>query len=267
MGSLLIDGSLHNIAGLTIVSKVDQKVFKTYKMRSKPKEIVFHESVSPTLSQTETVLKRKSLGVHLAIDYDGVVYQYCDLGKEFSIHGGFHSYRSVGIEVINSYYAERLPANSSKEVLYNQGWVHKKDYVIPTKAQLEASYLLTKYLTSTPSLHIPPVWPGHKEGRLFMSRLAEASYTKDKSTHREGIFAHNYWKHADGSFPVAYAFIRMKSDFDSDKTYSELIARCNNISKRNLSIDVSDISVGQQKSNKTAKLSKRQAPNIIFTFD
>ena len=266
MGSLLIDGSLHDVGGITVVSKVDQKIFKTYKMRKSPKEIVFHESVSATLNATETVLKAKSLGVHLAIDYDGTVYQYCDLRREFSVHGGFHSYRSVGIEVINSYYADRLPAGSAKEVLQNQGWVHKKDYVIPTKEQLEAGYLLTQYLTSNSPLSIPLKWPAHKKGRLFMSRLPEAKYTKDKRTHKEGVFAHNYWGHADGSFPVAYAFIRMESDFDANKTYDELIARCNNISRRDLSINVSDISVGQAKSNKTASLLKRQDPNIIFNF-
>jgi hypothetical protein len=269
MGALLIDGNSYEVPGITVVSKIDQKVFPRYKMGNPAKEIVLHESVSATLSRTEQVLAYKKLGVHLAIDYDGTVYQYCDLRKEWSMHGGWHSYRSIGIEVINSYYADRLPAGSTKDVIQNQGWVHKKDYVVPTKAQLEASYIIIRYLTldiKNPLYAIPLKWPAHKDGRFHMSRLAEAKYTKNKRTHKEGIFAHNYWAHADGSFIAAYAFLRIEGNFDAEKSYNELIKRCNNISRRDLSIDVSDISVGQAKSNSLAQVLKRQNPNIIFDF-
>lgn len=270
MGSLIINGKTYEVPGITVISKIEQNIFQRYKMGNPAKEIVLHESVSETLNRTEQVLAYKKLGVHLAIDYDGKVYQYCDLRKEFSIHGGWHSYRSVGIEVINSYYAERLPAGSTRDVIRNQGWVHKKDYIVPTKAQLESCYIILDYLTSATSgspFKVPLKWPAHKKGKLFMSRLAEAKYTENKRTHKEGVFAHNYWDHADGSFLVAYCFMRVEGGFDSEKAYNETISRCNSISKIDLSIDVSDITVGQAKSNSLAEVSKRQNPNIIFDFN
>lgn len=197
--------------------------FKASKSKARvPKDqIVIHESVThdydPVESpedrddSTERILKRRGLGVHFMVGIPeadpeaSVVVQHNDLTDRLS-HAGKLNAGSVAIEVINPYYGKRLKEREPWKLVIRARWAHGKLYIVPTPAQLEATWKLVEALTGVclPGLEIPRAFPGMSEDgtRIRMGRVPKAD------TKEGGIWAHHYCAHADGAFPVLYCAIR-----------------------------------------------------------
>lgn len=201
--------------------------------RAQVTQIVIHESVThdPDVLErpgekdddaTERVLDRRGLGVHIMVGFDtqtgaAQVVQHNDLSVVLHHTGRPVNDLSVGIEVINPYYAPRAPWGQ----VINAPWAHKGRYVLPTHAQCEAVYLLCEALWHasahhTPGLAIPrQVW-GEQGGRYQMGPVK-----LDKST--PGLLAHHhYGGHADGAWPTLYVTLRLRG-LEPARAYREAV--------------------------------------------
>jgi hypothetical protein len=181
-------------------------------------EVIVHESVTTSAETTVRVLKRRKLGVHLIVAPDGRVTQHGDLAADRLAHAGGHNGPSVGIEIVNPYY-DRLKTGSPWSRVINAPWAHKDRYVVPTPEQAEATAQLVAWLTSpnADGLSIPRTWIGLEGTRLAMGRIA------DGDQRRPGIWAHHRFHHADGSWPVLYAWLRLATGLAPCAAYEEAV--------------------------------------------
>jgi hypothetical protein len=169
-------------------------------------EIIIHETVTRDYETTLKVLRRRKLGVHFLIDPSGLVTQHADLVNDHLSHASRHNATSVGIEVINPYYPRYLKPNLPWHDTIKARWAHQGEYVLPLNSQVEALYQLVYELTmlDLPRLKIPQRWIGLNttKKRLSMARVDNASRPGP------GIYAHTYFGHADGGWPVLYCLLR-----------------------------------------------------------
>jgi len=181
-------------------------------------ELVVHESVTTSVASTVRVLKRRKLGVHLMVAPDGRVTQHGDLAHDRLAHAGGHNGPSVGVEVVNPYY-DRLRAGAPWSRVIDAPWAHRDRYVVPTPEQAEATARLIGWLTSPEAegLSVPRTWIGLDGSRLAMGRI------RDGDRRRPGIWAHHRFHHADGSWPVLYAWLRLEAGLAPCVAYEEAV--------------------------------------------
>lgn len=184
-------------------------------------ELIVHESVTTSVDRTIAVLKKRKLGVQFILGPGGAITQHADLVYDRMAHAGWrHNSRSIGIEMVNPYYPEYVPKNSSVwERAIEANWAHKKMYVIPPREQLESLYGLLRDLLSieTPEFDIPQTWIGWNKRRYSMGRAWRGS------SPRPGIYAHAAFGHADGCFPVLYCILRAEAGLESEGAYATAI--------------------------------------------
>lgn len=184
-------------------------------------ELIVHESVTTGRDRTVAVLRKRKLGVQFILDPHGQVTQHADLVHDRMAHAGWrHNSRSIGIEVVNPYYPEYVPKDSSVwERAIDANWAHKKKYVVPPREQLESLYDLLRDLLAieTPEFGIPQTWIGWNKRRYSMGRAWQGSFP------RPGIYAHAAFGHADGCFPVLYCILRAEAGLDSGSAYVKAI--------------------------------------------
>lgn len=193
--------------------------------------ITFHESAVATLQGTVKALQAKNLSVHYSIDRDGAVMQHCTTDR-YTAHAGIpgvttgHNTKSVGIELINRYYGHRV--GQTKDLTLYQGqyapdiisgiWVDRawsakegkflnpeRQYIMPTREQLESSWLLLEKLFD--------IFPNVKAaGWTGVSRnwKLQQVYSWAPVAHHDGpgVKAHAQWYHADGRVVHHYCLMR-----------------------------------------------------------
>jgi hypothetical protein len=206
--------------------------FRNQTRRGPVTEVILHETVTRSHDATVKVLQPatagnpggRGLGVHFIVEADGMVYQHGDLATDLLWHAGQHNGPSVGIEVVNPYEPRFMPAKGPWTTVIVAPWAAGGKYVVPTKAQLEATACLVVFLTmktdeSPPELQIPARWIGLNGTKLIMGPVLGATKLVP------GIYAHQYFHHADGSFLVLYSFLRIVCGLSVDDAYSESIRR------------------------------------------
>jgi len=196
-------------------------------------EVILHETVTTSVATTLRVLERRSLGVHFIVGPDGAVTQHGDCTLDRMAHAGRHNLPSVGIEVVNPYYPKYLRSAHPWQQVIDAPWAHKKQYVVPSKAQAEATAQLVAWLTQgNGGLLIPRRWIGLKKSRLAMGRVLSAKFRKP------GIYAHTYFGHADGPWLILYAWLRLEAGLAPEAAYDEATRRATGARRR---VDLSDL--------------------------
>ena len=197
-------------------------------------ELILHETVTRSTAATVRVLAKRRLGVHLIVAADGTVTQHGDLVWGRLAHAGGHNGPSVGIEVVNPFYPKYLKATLSWKRVIDAPWAHRGRYVVPTPEQAESTARLVRLLTGgeVKGLAIAQRWRGLAGARLAMGRVADG----DRRT--PGIWAHSYFHHADGAWPVLYAWLRLEAGLSPCFAYEEAIRRAIGVRRY---VDLSDL--------------------------
>lgn len=197
-------------------------------------ELILHETVTRSTAATVRVLLKRGLGVQLIVGPDGEVTQHGDLAQARLAHAGGHNGPSVGIEVVNPYYPKYASAKLPWKRIIDAPWAHQRRYVVPTPEQAEATAQLVQRLTSgdVAGLSIPRTWRGLTGTRLAMSRIA------DGDQRVPGIYAHTYFHHADGSWLVLYAWLRLDAGMPECIAYEEAIRRTTGVRRF---VDLADL--------------------------
>jgi hypothetical protein len=197
-------------------------------------EVVVHESVTRSAADTVAVLKRRKLGVHLIVAPDGRVTQHGDLAHDRLAHAGGHNGPSVGIEVVNPYYATYLRDGLPWSRVIGAPWAHRGRYVLPTPEQAEATALLVGWLTSPAAegLSIPRTWRGLEGAHFAMGRVPGGD------ERRPGIWAHTYFHHGDGAWLVLYAWLRLEAGLAPCAAFEEAARRATGARRR---VDLADL--------------------------
>ena len=207
---------------LTVTNFLDPRVprFRGRNRRGRTvNEFVVHETVTRSVADTVQVLQQRGLGVHMIMGPNGEITQHGDLADDTLWHASQHNPVSVGIEVVNPYYPKYLRSGLPWTQVINAGWAHEKRYVVPTPQQAEAVAQLIGWITSpaVTGLGIPRTWIGRSGATVALGRVTGA----DKL--RPGIYAHTYFGHADGSWLVLYAFLRIEKGRAPAQAYAEAI--------------------------------------------
>jgi hypothetical protein len=208
--------------GLTVTNFLDPGVprFRGQNRRGRTvNEFVVHETVTRSTADTVKVLQQRGLGVHMIMGPNGEMTQHGDLADDTQWHASQHNPVSVGIEVVNPYYPKYLRSGLPWTQVILAGWAHEGRYVVPTPQQAEAVAQLIGWITSPAAagLAIPRTWIGHSGSTMALGRVTGA----DKL--RPGIYAHTYFGHADGSWLVLYAFLRIEKGRAPAQAYAEAI--------------------------------------------
>jgi peptidoglycan hydrolase-like protein with peptidoglycan-binding domain len=208
--------------GLNITNYIDSSVHRFHnKKRSSSvvNEFIVHETVTRSVSDTVQVLNKRGLGVHFIMGADGKITQHGDLLDDLLWHASQHNPVSVGIEVVNPYYPKYLKDGMPWTKIINAGWAHNGRYVVPTSQQAEAVTRLIAWITSSKAkgLSIPRKWIGLQGNKLAMEQVSGA----DKRS--PGVYAHSYFNHADGSWLILYAYLRIEKGRTPSQAYNEAI--------------------------------------------
>lgn len=209
--------------------------FKAQKRGKTPvTELVLHETVTTGVNTTIAILQRRKLGVHFIVGPYGSVTQHNDLALDRVAHAPPHNKRSVGIEIVTPYYPINFGEGQPWKQVIDAKWAHKKRYVIPTLEQVEAACGLIAWLTSERAipLEIPRRWVGLKKNGLVMGRLLTGRLPIS------GIYAHTNFGHADGAWPVLYAWLRIEAGLDPQTAYVEAVRRATGNLRR---VDLTDL--------------------------
>jgi hypothetical protein len=182
-------------------------------------EFIVHETVTRSVKDTIQVLNQRGLGVHMIMGPDGEITQHGDLADDTQWHASQHNGVSVGIEVVNPYYPRYLQPGLPWTQVISAGWAHQGRYVVPTPQQAEAVTRLIGWITSPAAagLAIPRTWIGRSNSTIALGRVAGAERLNP------GIYAHTYFAHADGSWLVLYAFLRIEKGRTPARAYAEAI--------------------------------------------
>lgn len=196
-------------------------------------ELIVHETVTRSASDTVAVLKKRRLGVHLILDEHGRFTQHGDLANDRLAHASQHNGPSIGIEVVNPYYPRYLKPGMAWSTVIDAPWAHEKKYALPTPAQAEAVSRFIEWVTSPASgLAIPRTWIGLTGTALAMGPVESAAKL------RPGLYAHHYFGHADGAWLVLYAWLRLEAGLAPEAAFDEAVRRATGARKR---VDVSDL--------------------------
>lgn len=228
---LIVRGSkLEPPDGLVVKNFLDPSVthFTNQKRNRAVNQLIIHETVTRSWKSTVAVLAPKTasnpggrgLGVQLIVDHDGTVYQHGDLATDEHWHAGGqvpdHNPSSVGIETVNPYYAKYMPPGGPWTDFIDAPWADQGKYCVPTPASAEAVCKLTEWITSPRStLNIPRTWLGVKDEKMAFGRLAPMSDA--------GIYAHYYFGHADGCWPLLYCWLRLQAGFTPEEAWHRAV--------------------------------------------
>lgn len=196
--------------------------FAPKRRRAGAKELIVHESVTRGSLATLRVLRIRKLGVHLILGPDGELTQHADLARDVVAHAGsVHNGLAIGVEVVNPYYPRLLRPGLPWGRSIDAPWAHEGRYVLPTPAQAESVATLVRWTTSAPApgLAVPRRWVGLVDGRMALGRVALARRPSP------GILAHHYFGHADGSWLVLYAWLRLEASVPPFVAFEEAIRR------------------------------------------
>jgi len=210
-------------------------------------EVIVHETVTCNQMATLRVLKPpdksnpggRDLGVHFILESNGTVYQNADVLDDLTWHAGQHNGPSVGIEVVNPYEPRFMKSGSPWTQVIAAPWAAGGKYVVPTRESAEALKTLLEFLTtpgrdSPGRLEIPRTWIGLHNGRMALARVPGAERMKP------GIYSHMYFEHADGSWLVLYAWLRIVAELSAEEAYAEAVRRATGASSAG-GADVSDL--------------------------
>jgi hypothetical protein len=191
--------------------------FRRHRRRTTPiTHIVVHESVTRTVEAMEATLRRKQYGVHCTLPPEGGIIQHNPLEHRLHHAGGLNG-PAGGYEIINPYYPKDMRSGGPWTKVIDAPWAHKGQYVVPTHEQLEALVALL-YATFDASarglIAVPRSWPGLRGNRMRMGLIS------GEPRDQHGIHAHHYSAHADGGFPVLYAYLRMERGLNPAQAYS-----------------------------------------------
>jgi hypothetical protein len=206
-------------AGVSVKNFLDSSVYHFHnKIREcEVTEIIIHETVTRSWSQTVAVLKPASssnpdgrgLGVHFITDADGTVYQHGDLATDMLWHANEHNPSSVGIETVSPYYPSYVKSGDPWTDFIDAPWADKGKYCVPTAEQSEAVCGLVDWLTSENSkLNISKDWVGVSGNKIVFGRMSP--------TQASGVYAHHYFGHADGCWLALYTWLRLKAGLSTD---------------------------------------------------
>jgi len=219
MSTLLLDGASTEVSNLRVRSFVDDPTLKFVGTKRKVpvSEIIVHETVTRDVKATLRVLRRRKLGAHFMIAPDGEVLQLADPVATRLEHAAPHNVRSVGIEIVNPveprFLRKRLPWTRTLRGI----WAPGGHYVLPTLAQAEACAGLLESLTRTHTARfaVPRTWHGLTGTRLAMGRV------RGSERPGAGIYAHGYFRHQDGAWPVLYAWLRLEAGLSPDEAFEQ----------------------------------------------
>lgn len=188
-------------------------------------ELVLHETVTRSVADTVSVLKRRGLGVHFIVGPDGRVTRHADLANDRLAHAAGHRGTSVGIEVVSPYYPANMRAGLPWVRVIDAPWAEGGAYALPTPEQAEATAKLVRWLTSSHAdgLSIPRTWTGLDAGQLAMGRVPGAD------RRRPGVYAHTYWNHADGAWLILYCWLRIEAGLAPCAAYEEAARRASGV--------------------------------------
>jgi len=206
-------------------------------------EIIVHETVTCNQMSTLRVLQPPSkanpggrdLGVHFIVEHNGTVFQNADVLDDMTWHAGVHNGASIGIEVVNPYEPRLLKPNAPWDQVIAAPWAAGGKYVVPTRDSAEALKKMLEFFTTKREgmpdrLMVPLRWVGLREGKMSLGRVSETG---------PGIYAHTYFTHADGSWLVLYAWIRIIAGLGAEEAYAEAVKRATGASAAG--VDVSDL--------------------------
>jgi hypothetical protein len=215
--ALICAGAMHPAPpGLIVRNFCDPGIvaFKGTPRRHPVSELILHETVTRDVKTTLAVLSRRRLGIHFLVGPDGEVTQHADPALTRVEHAAPHNIRSVGIEIVNPVEVRHMKPSLPWKRYIRAPWAVGGRYVLPTLAQVEAATQLVAWLTSAaPRLEIPRKWIGHTGHRLTMGRVAGAEAPAP------GIYAHAAFHHADGSWPLLYAHLRLERGLGTRDAY------------------------------------------------
>lgn len=194
--------------GLTVTNFVsDNEHHFEHRRRAAPVEhLVIHESVTRSAAATVYVLEKKGFGVHLIISPDGHVSCHNDLVDEQPIHANQLNSTSIGVEVVNPY-ATRWMKEPWLATIAAKWWTwvpegSRRQYVLPTDAQLRSLKFLSLWLTDTID-SLPLRFPSQH----LNWRQRKIKGWKKGAKPAPGIVAHqDFASHADGRWPLETLF-------------------------------------------------------------
>ena len=189
-------------------------------------QLVMHETSGPVCSGADRVAHNmrnssRTISIHFIIDADGTVYQYGDLAYVMFHSRPAHNAVSIGIEMIHP--ANRSPCASSysNQRINNAHWAEGTSYSIPPLVQVEAVAKLIQWLTSDAAgLAIPRRWIGVRQNQMAMNRIEGT-----QNSRQPGIYAHTYWHHSDGAWPLLYSWLRIEAGLRAEEAYANAIRR------------------------------------------
>jgi hypothetical protein len=217
----------------TLTFKADgQWRFTSQGRRVRATELVVHETVTRSVASTIAVLRQRGLSVHLILGPDGEMSQHGDFADVLWHAGPGHNAQSVGIEVVNPYLVRLACPPWTRSIV--APWAVEGSYVLPTPAQAEAVTEFIDWAISEPPplVEIPNRWPGLVRGAMQLGRVPAAAGRCD------GVLAHQYFGHADGSWLVLYAWLRLEAGLDAPTAYEEAARRATGVAT---AADVSDL--------------------------
>ena len=161
--------------------------------------LIIHQSVTSSVGSTERVLRKRGLGVHFMIDYDGTIYQFGPLAKSMA-HGNERNSTSLAIELINPY---TKTSTKWPEMIEPSPTAWRKREAADTPAQLEALDALVAILcghgwacSGDVTIDIPLAFP--TQGAKGPSRGSALWFDLSVG----GIIAHG---HRPGVYPKGHA--------------------------------------------------------------
>jgi len=217
MSTLLLDGASTEFTNLRVRSFVDDPTlrFVGTKRKVPVTEIIVHETVTRDVQTALRVLRRRKLGAHFIVAPDGDVLQLADPVTTRLEHAAPHNVRSVGIEIVSPVEPRFLRKGLPWTRTLRGAWAPQGHYVLPTLAQAEACAGLLEALTRahTARLAVSRTWQGLRGTRLAMGRV------RGSERRAPGIYAHGYFRHHDGAWPVLYAWLRLEACLGPEEAF------------------------------------------------
>jgi hypothetical protein len=192
--------------GMTCTNFLDdgEPKFKFRARTNSPTHVCLHESVTRDAPTTVRILQKEGYGTHLMVCPDGHITQHNDLVTEQVAHANQLNGCSIGIEIVNPYcpmyskppFTATIPAEWWTWI--PEGGAHQ--YVLPTKAQIEALRLVVPWLTKVVAT-IPLAYP--TKGLNAAKPRIEGWNSKPAAKPLPGIVAHSdFSSHADGRYEL-----------------------------------------------------------------
>lgn len=224
---IVVDGRPLRISNFRVTQGSFKFIGNIYPRRSLQNitQLVMHETGGRVCSGADRVARnmrsRERATVHFIIDTDGTVYQYGDLAYTMFHSNRAHDPISVGIEMIHPMNSSPCASRYSSQRINHAYWAAGRSYLIPPLVQVEAAAKLIEWLTTgTSGLRIPRIWRGVSQSRMAMNRLNGTRLSR-----QPGIYAHTYWIHSDGAWPLLFAWLRIEAELNPQEAYAGAIRR------------------------------------------